>query len=158
MFLNRSHCQRGRNIRSAEPKATECPACLHCGRELKIAPCLPQPNQSSEPSGSRDVGQPPDSPGATAKYRCWASCGRADSYDKAQTDSERKSVMEDTRTQSDSRVTDEYFLMTWADSLRSKASAEPYTTFSKTKENELNHRLLERDQVRRPHTGRDVRP
>jgi hypothetical protein len=47
------------------------------------------------------------------------------------------------------------FLMTWADSLRSKASAEPYTTSSKTKENELTHRLLERDQVRRPHTGRD---
>jgi hypothetical protein len=66
--------------------------------------------------------------------------------------------MEDTRTQSDSLVTDEKFLMTWADSLRSKASAEPYTTFSKTKENELNHRLLERDQVCRPHTGRDVRP
>jgi hypothetical protein len=42
--------------------------------------------------------------------------------------------------------------------LRSKASAEPYTTSSKTKENELTHRLLERDQVRRPHTGRDVRP
>jgi hypothetical protein len=110
MFLNRSHCQRGRNIRYTEPKATECPACLHCGSELTIAPCLPQPIQTLEPSGSRDGGQPPESPGAAAKYRCWASCGRADLYDRAQIDSEWKSAMEDTRTQSDSLVTDEEFL------------------------------------------------
>jgi hypothetical protein len=68
MFLNRSHCQRVSVtydvIVRREPKATECPACLHCGRELMIAPCLPQPIQTSELTGSKDVGQPPVSPAA----------------------------------------------------------------------------------------------
>jgi hypothetical protein len=35
-----------------------------------------------------------------------------------------------------------------ADSLRSQVSSGPYTTSRKSKENELTHRFLERDQVR----------
>jgi hypothetical protein len=61
MFLNRSHCQRvsvtfdAIDIRR-EPKATECPACLHCGRELMIAPCLPQPIQPRNSLGLKMLG------------------------------------------------------------------------------------------------------
>jgi hypothetical protein len=55
MFLNQSHCQRGRNIRYAEPKATECPACLHCGNELKVN-CVSRNRSWTQPPGLKMMG------------------------------------------------------------------------------------------------------